>query len=362
MNIGLVIYGDLNTVSGGYLYDRQLVEHLRRQGDTVEIFSQEPRGYFASLKDNLTGDLADAVLDKDLDVLLQDELNHPSLITANRRLKQQTDLPIVSIVHHLRSSEDHPRWQKAISRMLERRYLRSVDAFIFNGETTKAVVAEVAGVSEPSVVAVPAGNRLDGQISDAEIRERVYRTDGPRHLVFLGSVIRRKGLHDVLTALSALSSRQWNLSVVGRLDVDEVYTSEIKEQIRRARLQDQVTLYGPLPDREIIRLLRSGDLLAMPSSYEGYGIAYLEGMAFGLPAIGTTSGAAHEIVTHLENGWLIPPGDANAIRQILTTIPDDPDRLLQMSRSARERFLAHPEWEESMSLIRSFLSDLTGAP
>lgn len=362
MNVGLVIYGNLNTVSGGYLYDRQLVEHLRQHGDKVEIFSQEPRGYSASLLENLTGDLADSILDADLDVLLQDELNHPSLITANRRLKQQSDLPIVSIVHHLRCSEDHPRWKKAMVRVLERRYLRSVDAFVFNGETTKAVVDRVAGVSEPSVIAVPAGNRLDADISDSDIQQRAIRVDGPRHLIFLGSVIRRKGLHHVLEALTAFSSEQWDLSVVGRLDVDESYTGEIKELIRTYRLEDRVTLYGPLPDREIIRLLRNGDLLAMPSSYEGYGIAYLEGMAFGLPAIGTTSGAAHEIITHHENGWLIPPGDVPAIRQILTSISGDLDRLLAMSRSARQRFLAHPQWDESMSRIRSFLNDLTGAP
>ncbi len=361
MNVGLVIYGDLNTVSGGYLYDRQLVEHLRRCGDTVEIFSQQARGYGASLLDNFSSDLVDAVLDTDLDVLLQDELNHASLITANRTLKQKTELPIVSIVHHLRCSEDHPRWQNAASRVLERRYLRSVDAFIFNGETTRSVVAEVAGVSEPSVIAVPAGNRFDVDISDDELQQRVTRTEGPRHMVFLGSVIRRKGLHDVLAALSSFNAEQWVLSVIGRMDVDESYTGEIKQQIRNARLEDQVTLYGPLPDREIIRLLRSGDVLAMPSAYEGYGIAYLEGMAFGLPAIATTSGAAHEIITHEQNGWLIAPGDVGALRKILTTIPDDTDSLLTMSHAARERFLAHPGWHESMGRIRTFLTELTGA-
>ena len=39
MRIGLVIYGSLDTLSGGYLYDRMLDEHLRRQGDEVEIIS-----------------------------------------------------------------------------------------------------------------------------------------------------------------------------------------------------------------------------------------------------------------------------------------------------------------------------------
>jgi glycosyltransferase involved in cell wall biosynthesis len=360
MRVGLVIYGDLNTVSGGYLYDRQLVEHLRERGDSVEIFSQEPGSYGAALLDNFSSDLVESVLDAELDVLLQDELNHASLISVNRQLKRETSLPIVSIVHHLRYSENHPRWQKSLSRVLERRYLRSVDGFVFNGETTKSVVAEVAGVTEPSVIAYPAGDRFGMVLDEDEIRRRVFRDSGPRHVVFLGSVIRRKGLHDVLRALTAFDASQWVISVIGRLDVDEAYTQEIKEQIRQARLEDQVTMYGPLPDREIIRLLRSGDVLAMPSSYEGYGIAYLEGMAFGLPAIATTSGAAHEVIGHEINGWLIEPGDADRIRSILNAVPRDPNRLFEMSLAARNRFLEQPSWRESMSRIRTFLTELTG--
>ena len=52
MKIGFVIYGSLNTVSGGYLYDRKLVEYLHAQGDTVEIISLPWRNYGAHLMDN----------------------------------------------------------------------------------------------------------------------------------------------------------------------------------------------------------------------------------------------------------------------------------------------------------------------
>ena len=103
MRIGLVIYGSLDTLSGGYLYDRMLVEHLRRQGDEVEIFSLPWRDYARHLTDNLSTGLLRRLQGSRLDVLLQDELNHPSLFWLNRRL--HVNYPIVSIVHHLRSSE-----------------------------------------------------------------------------------------------------------------------------------------------------------------------------------------------------------------------------------------------------------------
>jgi glycosyltransferase involved in cell wall biosynthesis len=360
MRVGLVIYGDLGTVSGGYLYDRQLVEHLRSRGDQVYVFSQEPRSYAGNLLDNVSSALITSIIETRLDVLLQDELNHPSLIIPNRRLRERQQLPIVSIVHHLRSSEDLSRGQKTIARQLERRYLRSVDGFVFNSETTKASVDQLLGRSDPSVVAVPAGNRFSSDLTNEELHSRATRI-GPLHIVFLGNVISRKGLHTLLDALASLRFADWELSVIGRLDIDEGYTDEIKRRIRAARLTEQVTLYGPMPDREIARLLRSADLMAMPSTYEGYGIAYVEGMAFGLPAIATTSGAASELITHGENGWLIDPGDWAEIARILSEFRADRALREQISRNAYQRYLKHPGWSDSMERIRSFLLTMTGA-
>src|SRR5512137_1397143 len=97
MKIGLLIYGSLETLSGGYLYDRLLVEYLRAQGDTVEIISLPWRNYAAHLGDNFRFRLPPG-----LELLIQDELNHPSLVGAN--LGKHT-YPVISLVHHLRCSE-----------------------------------------------------------------------------------------------------------------------------------------------------------------------------------------------------------------------------------------------------------------
>src|SRR5512138_1993944 len=128
MKIGFVIYGSLDTLSGGYLYDRKLVEYLRSQGDTVEIISLPWRNYLSHLTDNFH-----VRLPLNLDILIQDELNHPSLICANRG---RHPYPIVSLVHHLRCSELRSPWQNTFYRVVERKYLQSVDGFIFNSKTT----------------------------------------------------------------------------------------------------------------------------------------------------------------------------------------------------------------------------------
>ena len=107
MHIGLVIYGHLDMISGGYLYNRQLVNYWRKAGHRVTIFSLPWRSYWRHLGDNFAFRWLHNVLQTDLDVLIQDELNHPSLIGLNHLLRRRAPFPLVSLIHLLRSSEPH---------------------------------------------------------------------------------------------------------------------------------------------------------------------------------------------------------------------------------------------------------------
>jgi glycosyltransferase involved in cell wall biosynthesis len=354
MRVGLVIYGGLETISGGYLYDRMLVEHLRGQGDQVEVISLPWRGYGRRLLDNLSAPLRRRLQAEHYDILLQDELNHPSLFWLNRR--NRLPYPIVSVVHHLRSSELRPRWQNRLYLQVERRYLCSVDGFILNSQTTRRAV-ESAGIDlagKPHTVAYPAGDQLRPEITEAEIARRAGEP-GPLRLLFLGNLIARKGLHMLLGALQRLQPEAARLSVVGSQQVDPAYVRAIRRQIEQGGLSGRVQLLGSLPGEALAACLRSQHLLVVPSTYEGYGIVYLEGMGFGLPAIATTAGAAGEIITHGVDGCLILPGDVAALAQGLGRLASDRVRLQEMSLAARRRYLAQPTWEQTAGQVRAFL-------
>ena len=129
MHIGLIIYDSLNRLSGGYLYDRKLITYLRERGDSVEIISLPWRNYIRHLNDNFSFNLHHHLTSLEADVLLQDELNHPSFCILNRRVRKQIDYPIISIVHLLRSKEGHATWQNYFYRHVERLYLSGVDGF-----------------------------------------------------------------------------------------------------------------------------------------------------------------------------------------------------------------------------------------
>lgn len=364
LHIGLVIYSSLEAVSGGFLYDRLLVEHLRSSGHAVDVLAMPWRRYPLHLLDNLRTGFVNHLREARFDLLLQDELNHPSLFLLNRWLKapatrssiSSPSCPIVSIVHHLRISEQHPAALRALYRAVERSYLHTIDAFVFNSRTTRDAVQSLVGKLPPHVVANPSGSRFDGLPLEAIARRAVG--EGPLRLVFLGNLIPRKGLHTLLDALARLPESAARLVVVGSTTADPAYTQSIGRRLADPALAGRVELTGSLPGEHIATHLAAADALIVPSQYEGYGIAYLEGMAFGLPAIGTTSGAAHEIITDGVDGFLVPPGDAGALVQVLKLLAADRPRLRTLSLAARRRFEAHPTWQDTTSRITEFLERL----
>lgn len=359
MKIGLLIYGSLDTVSGGYLYDHKLVEYLHACGDQVYILSLPWRGYIRHLGDNLSARLLARLAGLDVDVLLQDELNHPSLFWLNAQLRGTIHYPLVSIIHHLRCSELRPAWQNALYRPVERRYLESLDGMIFNSRTTQAVVQSLGVPERPSVVAYPAGNRLPIALTEETIQQRATADPGsPLRLVFLGNVIERKGLHHLLAALARLPHNTWTLHVIGSLDFEPAYSRTVRRQVQELGFEGQVSFLGPQNDQALSEALEAAHVMVVPSSYEGFGIAYLEGMGFGLPAIAGKQGAAGEIITHGENGFRVDPQDSAALANILGDLHRDRQKLARLGLAARQRFLAHPTWEDSGRAIREFLVSL----
>jgi glycosyltransferase involved in cell wall biosynthesis len=348
MRVGLALYGSLEDRSGGFRYDRQLVAGLRDVGDAVDVVELPWRAYPRGLLDNLSPRFRDR-LRIDVDVLVQDELAHPSLFRTNRHLSQ----PIVAIVHHLRASES--RRLSPLYRAIERRYLETVDGVICNSTATRDAVTDLGVDPEATVVAPPAGDRFDPEIDAETIEDRARAA--PLRVVFVGNITPRKGLATLVEGLARAESPV-ELTVVGR-PIDETHLATIQRRVRDAGLEERVEVVGELSDAALADLLRSSHVLAVPSRHEGFGIVYLEGLSFGLPAIASRAGGAGDVVTDGETGVLVAPGDSAAIARALTRFADDPERLASMGRAARRRYECHPDWSETTARVRGFLEEVT---
>ena len=357
LNLGLIVYGSLETVTGGFLYDRKLVDHLRSRGDRVRVFSLPWRNYAYQLLDNFSLQMFQCLSSERLDVLIQDELNHPSLFMMNHLLKARIHYPIVSIIHHLRSNELWPDWQNRFYRRVEKHFLSTVDGFVYNSLTTRSSVETLIGSCKPCVMAYPGRDSVQPDITRVQVEER-SKVPGPLRVLFVGSLIPRKELHTLISALDRLSRETWRLNVVGGLDTDPDYTRGIKYQIEQKHLETNIRLLGTLTGSDLASQYSYSHILAVPSSYEGFGIVYIEAMGFGMPALASTAGAAQEIISHERNGFLVNPGDTKSIAEHIDGVSRDRKRLGQMSLAALDRYSAHPTWSESAENTREFFREM----
>ncbi|GAA0235276.1 hypothetical protein GCM10009000_058420 [Halobacterium noricense] len=202
-------------------------------------------------------------------------------------------------------------------------------------------------------MAPPAGDRFERFVPVQSIDTNF---EGTLRLVFLGNIIPRKGLHVLLGGLSSVSGK-WRLMVIGA-ESNEEYATRVRRLRDELGLRERVSFAGRLSDEAVAGQLARSHVLAVPSLYEGFGLVYLEGMAFGLPAIATTAGGASEIVSDDENGFLLPPDDADAIADAVRTLRDDRCRLARMSISARERYELQPGWDDAAESVERLLKEI----
>jgi glycosyltransferase involved in cell wall biosynthesis len=111
-----------------------------------------------------------------------------------------------------------------------------------------------------------------------------------------------------------------------------------------------VDVLGALPDERIVALYASSDVFVLASRFEGYGMAYAEAIAHGLPVIGTTGGATPETVPP-GTGILVPPDDVAGLADALRRLIADRGERERMAAAARAAAAALPTWQESAKLL-----------
>jgi|GEM_PF-54784 len=355
MKIGLIIYGTLDTLTGGYLYDKHLVSYLRSCGHDVRIFSQEQRAYLLNIAHNWDSALFGRIQEADLDILLEDELNHPSLYSLNRRIRDKLDIPVIGIVHALRCGFPMPFVSVQIARVLERKFFRSLDGYITVSEHTRKQVQDLLGKELTHTVAYPAGDRFSAPGGDTNIKVE-HGESGPLQLLFLGNLTPNKNLAGLLEAVSDVESEQIHLTVVGDTESNAGYSRKIRRFIDDHNMQSRVTFAGQVAEPTSIGVYyKNAHMLVLPSFSEGYPLVHVEAAGFGVPSIATSSSGAVEFIEHGVNGFIVDPEDTSAIRQHLEDLVHDRELLASMSRAALERYRSHPTWRETGERVLDFI-------
>jgi glycosyltransferase involved in cell wall biosynthesis len=163
-------------------------------------------------------------------------------------------------------------------------------------------------------------------------------------LVTVGHLVARKRHADVLRALTVLAKRHPTLRYVIVGDGPERVALE--GLAARLEISKRVDFLGQLAPAEAIERARACTLFAMPSTEEAFGVAYIEAMAGGIPAIGCRGEPGPEEIAAAGDGFvLVPPGDIERLTQRIDELLSDPQRLREASIRARETVAANFTWE-----------------
>jgi teichuronic acid biosynthesis glycosyltransferase TuaC len=178
-------------------------------------------------------------------------------------------------------------------------------------------------------------------------------------LVTVAHLVARKRHADVLRALAVLGARHPTLryAVIG----DGPERIPLEGLAVRLGVAERVDFLGQLPPREAVERARRCTLFVMPSTEEAFGVAYVEAMAAGVPAIGCRGEPGPEEIAAAGDGFLlVPPGDIERLSQRIDELLSDPRRLREAGQRARATVAANFTWErcgeETLAAYRHVLA------
>ncbi|WP_211107309.1 glycosyltransferase family 4 protein [Azospirillum thermophilum] len=157
----------------------------------------------------------------------------------------------------------------------------------------------------------------------------------PVRLLFLGRLIKLKGIDVLLSALASPACRDkpWVVTIAGDGDL-ETY----RAQAVSLGIADRVRFTGWLDQDGCRRELAGADVLVQPSMFEGLPMSVLEAMAEGLAIVATPVGSVPDAISDGVSGLLVPPGDVQALAGALARVIDDPDLRQALGGGARSRW------------------------
>ena len=345
--VAFAVPGDLATPTGGYGYDRRIIAELRALGWRVDILDLGEDFPRPTPQVRSTASMRLASLPPGRTVIV-DGLALGVLPEAAASLQRSHNL--VALVHH-------PLWLESGLSVRESEALRGSE---------RQAVACARRVITPSA-AMARSLAADFAVPKDRIAVVQPGTDPVEHnrrpdedvvtLLAVGSVIPRKGYDVLVAALAKIASLPWRLMIVGDRDRDFQTAVKLDVEVARHQFTARIKFVGAVAPERLFEFYEAADVFVLPSRFEGYGMAYAEAIAHGVPVIGTTAGAVPETVP-AGAGVLVPPDDVPALAAALRRLITDRAERARLAAGARSAAMRLPTWQDAGQRFASVLESL----
>jgi glycosyltransferase involved in cell wall biosynthesis len=222
---------------------------------------------------------------------------------------------------------------------MQARVAPQLDGVTTVSENSRRDIETHLGVPADAVRVIPVGIDPDVFTPPPDDRPR-----NPCSIVVTTSAdVPLKGLVHLLEAVAKLrTERPVRLTVVGTARPG----GPAEAALDRLALRDAVRFTGPLPEADLVRLLQSAAVVAIPSLYEGFSLPAIEAMACGTALVTTDAGALPEVVGS-RAGVRVRAGDVGELTAALQLVLDSPSFADQLGRAGRRRVLASYTWRST---------------
>jgi glycosyltransferase involved in cell wall biosynthesis len=339
--------GDLATPTGGYAYDRRMIAELELLGWRIDLLNLGEGFPWPSEATRMAAQAQLLAIEAGR-IVVVDGLALGVLPEAASQLAGRD--PLLGLVHHPLALEFGLSAAQADAlRRSERAALAAVQHVVVTSPATARLVASDYGVpAERITVAMPGSD---------PVRPTQASKDGPVRLLSVGSVVPRKGYDVLIAALATLTDLPWRLTIAGDRTRDPDASAQLDADIARHALGNRIALLGAIAPERLTALYSEADAFVLASRFEGYGMAYAEAVAHGLPIIGTDAGAIPDTVP-AEAGLLTAPGDVPALAQALRSLIGDADLRQRLAAAARAAAPQLPSWQQSAQIFARALERL----
>jgi glycosyltransferase involved in cell wall biosynthesis len=346
--VAFAVPGDLSTPTGGYTYDRRIVGELEALGWQVEVLDIGDSFPRPTLEERTIAGAQLMGLPVGQPIVI-DGLAYGAMPEEAKSLRER--YPLVALVHHPLALETGlPDAEVAALRKSERAALACARHVIATSAATGRLLIADYSVSAERLTVVQPG-------TDRTAAREPGRSDETLTLLTVGAIVPRKGYDVLVEALARLKDHPWRLVIAGDNTRSPETAARLDEDITRYGLSDRIEVAGPVSEERLSELYAAADLFVLPSRFEGYGMAYTEAVAHGVPVIGTKAGAIPDTVPP-GAGILIPPDDVEALAATLRRLIDNEPERNELAAGARAASASFPTWRDSAVLFASVLDGL----
>lgn len=330
MTVHFLTMGDMQSLTGGYLYNMHMMEGLEQMGYSVNVFGTDwpwdDKSELAKICrfhfEKLT--VGSCIL---IDSLV--------LVKIRSSVQEFSSRLIFVGLIHLPATYTFTSGKFGKLAEEEMMVLHQMKQLIVTGQFTYNLLWK-AGLNRANLWIVEPGT--------GPFPQKTHYKPVPSELLCIANYSAIKAQDTLIRSLYSLTDRDWTLHLYGDKDRDKEYSAGIISFIKQLNLETRVIMHGIAMRDEITAIFLNADLFVMPSLFESYGMALTESLAHGVPVLSTRAGNIPCTVPG-GMGILVEPGNEKELTDALLSLMDEPAKYASLCSAASKYHLDARSWD-----------------